>query len=229
MQTKQLVLAGALLATSALSAVAAVPVPKYGPNPNQPPQIAKPAANWQAMPGGTWASIATLPDWPGPWSYDNRMNFSGTHRTDTNHAEIHGDPSQSTRSKPRAAKISSREGLSLPSARSAADDDLGHRRGVRFRVPVRPHGHRPGKFAGPSRLHLHRTHPADAQVPFNGHSIGHWEANNTIMNIDTVAIRPDVQLFYGMPGGGKLHVGERMSQILPNKIQSSPRSKIRTS
>ena len=64
-----------------------------------------------------------------------------------------------------------------------------------------------------------RGHPKDAKPSFNGHSIGHWEANNTILVIDTVAIRPDVQLFYGMPGGGAMHATERMSQIRPDKIQ----------
>ena len=218
MQTKHLILATALLATSALSAVAAVPVPQYGPNPNQQPQIAKPVDNWQSLPGGSWASIATLPDWFGPWSYDNRMNFSGT-----------TEPIPTT---PKYTPI-----LEKIRAQAKRGEDL-----ITEVYHCHPRGVPPMMISAsgavfdfvffPGRMdivpensqirHVYtdgRTHPANAEVSFNGHSIGHWEANNTILNIDTVAIHPDVNLFYGMPGGGKLHVGERMSQILPNKLQ----------
>lgn len=210
-----LLLAGSALTSAALAASSAEPT---GPDPHPKPQLAKPAANAASLPGATWESIAKLPDWFGPWSYDNRPNQSATTEvlpTTPKYTPILANVrARATRGEDVESEVYHCHPRGVPPMMISASGAVFNFVFVPGRLDIIPEN---------SQVrHIYtdgRGHPADVKVSFNGHSIGKWEANGTILNIDTVAIHPDVQLFYGMPGGGKLTVTERMSQILPNKIQ----------
>lgn len=57
-----------------------------------------------------------------------------------------------------------------------------------------------------------RSHPADPDPSFHGHSIGHWEGNTLV--IDTIGVLPQVYLAVneavGAPNDGDMHVIEHM-------------------
>jgi hypothetical protein len=57
-----------------------------------------------------------------------------------------------------------------------------------------------------------RTHPADPDLTFNGHSIGRWEKDTLV--VDTIAILPEVYLPLGqavaLPNNGDMHIEERL-------------------
>jgi hypothetical protein len=57
-----------------------------------------------------------------------------------------------------------------------------------------------------------RSHPADPDPTFHGHSIGHWEGDTLV--VDTVAVLPETYIAVseavGVPNNGDLHVIERI-------------------
>ena len=60
-----------------------------------------------------------------------------------------------------------------------------------------------------------RKHPADPELTFYGHSIGHWEG--TTLVVDTTGVMPEVRLSIseaaGVPNNGDMHVVERMHLV----------------
>jgi hypothetical protein len=63
-----------------------------------------------------------------------------------------------------------------------------------------------------------RPHPADLDPTFEGHSIGHWEGNDLI--IDTVAISTKASLnATGAQQSDKMHITERMHEYAPGKME----------
>lgn len=66
-----------------------------------------------------------------------------------------------------------------------------------------------------------RAHPADPDLSFEGHSIGHWEGRTLV--VDTVAIEKSSEMFMGFPGGkvrsDQTHVVERMFRSSPTKFE----------
>jgi len=80
-----------------------------------------------------------------------------------------------------------------------------------------------------------RSHPADPDPSFHGHSIGHWEGNTLV--VDTVALLPQVYLAVseavGVPNNGDMHIVERLHlqgadtlyddlEISANKVLTKP-------
>ena len=65
-----------------------------------------------------------------------------------------------------------------------------------------------------------RRHPDDPDLTFNGHSIGHWEANTLV--VDTVAILPEVYLPLGqavaVPNNGDMHIEERIHLVSSDRL-----------
>jgi len=53
-----------------------------------------------------------------------------------------------------------------------------------------------------------RTHPADLDPTFNGHSIGKWTHGELV--VDTVGMKPVVEIGMGMKHSDKLHILERI-------------------
>jgi hypothetical protein len=85
-----------------------------------------------------------------------------------------------------------------------------------------------------------RTHPADPDPSFHGHSIGHWEGNTLV--VDTIALLPQAYLAVseavGVPNNGDMHIVERLHlegpdtlydelQIHANKVLNKPWSTTR--
>lgn len=66
-----------------------------------------------------------------------------------------------------------------------------------------------------------RPHPADPDLTFNGHSIGHWERDTLV--VDTVGFLPQVYLplaqAVALPNNGDMHIVERIRLVAPDKLQ----------
>ena len=65
-----------------------------------------------------------------------------------------------------------------------------------------------------------RPHPADPDPSFHGHSIGHWERANLV--VDTVALLPQVYLAVneavGVPNNGDMHIVEHLHLLDPDTL-----------
>lgn len=63
-----------------------------------------------------------------------------------------------------------------------------------------------------------RPHPEDPDLTLHGHSVGHWEGDNLV--VDTVAIAPQAYIATseaaGIPNNGDMHIVERIHLIQPN-------------
>jgi hypothetical protein len=66
-----------------------------------------------------------------------------------------------------------------------------------------------------------RGHPPDPDPTFSGHSIGHWEGTNLV--IDTIGFLPEVYIpmgqGVGIPNNGDMHVRERITLIDANTLR----------
>ena len=62
-----------------------------------------------------------------------------------------------------------------------------------------------------------RPVPKKLELSFNGFSTAHWEGDTLVA--ETVGLRPDIQMFYGMPSGDNLRLVERIRTIAPNKTE----------
>jgi hypothetical protein len=65
-----------------------------------------------------------------------------------------------------------------------------------------------------------RSHPADPDPSFHGHSIGHWQGNTLV--IDTIALLPQAYLAVneavGVPNNGDMHIIERLHLEGPDTL-----------
>ena len=66
-----------------------------------------------------------------------------------------------------------------------------------------------------------RSHPADPDPTFHGHSIGHWEGQTLV--VDTVAILPETYIAFseavGIPNNGDMHIVERIHLVGPDTLR----------
>jgi len=66
-----------------------------------------------------------------------------------------------------------------------------------------------------------RSHPADPDPTFHGHSIGHWEGQTLI--VDTVGILPETYIApseaVGLPNNGDMHIVERIHLVGPDTLR----------
>jgi hypothetical protein len=66
-----------------------------------------------------------------------------------------------------------------------------------------------------------RTHPADPDPSFHGHSIGHWERDTLV--VDTVGVLPETYIAVsesvGIPNGGDLRVIEHIHLVAPDTLR----------
>ena len=65
-----------------------------------------------------------------------------------------------------------------------------------------------------------RSHPADPDPTFHGHSIGHWEGQTLV--VDTVGILPETYIAssesVGVPNNGDMHIVERIHLVGPDTM-----------
>ena len=183
-------------------------------NRKPPVRIAAPAPAAKPT-SADWEAMAKLPEWSGWWAFDNARNeaVSGEFIPLTPRyqdymkvlykiRDVGGDsPSDVYHCRPRGA----------PQMMKAA--------GAGFFVVYTP-----GKVTmDPNNSQVRRfytdgrPHPKNVELSFNGHSTAKWEGDTLIA--DTVGMRPDIQMFYGMPAGDNLHMVERIHTIGPDKME----------
>jgi hypothetical protein len=167
-----------------------------------------------------WAALASLPDWSGVWTPDQRGQ----------NAEISRNPTPWT---PKAAE---------QVKRLVAEETAGRPKGL-F-VDCLPEGmpswmlvthnalefdFTPGRVtilgeSDGSRLRRiytdGRPHPADPDPTFHGHSIGHWEGGTLV--VDTIGVLPETYIAIseavGLPNNGDLHVIEHIHLAGPDTL-----------
>jgi hypothetical protein len=62
-----------------------------------------------------------------------------------------------------------------------------------------------------------RQHPADPDPTFQGHSIGHWEADTLV--VDTVGFVPNTEITLGIGHSDQMRIVERMRRLDANHLQ----------
>jgi hypothetical protein len=66
-----------------------------------------------------------------------------------------------------------------------------------------------------------RSHPADPDPSFHGHSVGHWEGDSLV--VDTVGVLPETYIAVseavGIPNDGDMHILEHIHLAAPDKLQ----------
>jgi len=170
-----------------------------------------------------WADLAQLPDWSGVWT----PNVSDQERRET------ADPIPWNRK--AAAEIADLE----------AQERAGNPKGL-F-VDCLPEGmpswllitHNAMEFLfTPGRVTIlgemdgnrlrriytdGRSHPADPDPSFHGHSIGHWDGQTLV--VDTVGILPETYIApseaVGLPNNGDMHIVERIHLSGPDRLEDN--------
>jgi hypothetical protein len=159
-----------------------------------------------------WAALGRLPDWGGLWVPDRR---------DPTHPFGTGDPPWNAQAARQIDALKAAEKAGRP--HNVYIDCLPEGmpsfvimtlNAVEFlftpgRVTIL------GEFDGNRLRRIYtdgRPHPADPDLTFNGHSIGHWEGDTLV--VDTVAILPQTFLPVGqavaLPNNGDMHIVERI-------------------
>ena len=67
-----------------------------------------------------------------------------------------------------------------------------------------------------------RGHPDHLRASYSGHSIGHWEkdeAGKDMLVIDTIGMPAGIDMFYGFPAGGPMHVVEHLKLLSADKME----------
>ena len=185
-------------------------------------------ADKSRLPGGSWASIAKLPDWSGNW-ITSRESGAEVVKRNLNPAY----PGAPRLTPPYEKKLHSASGTLEP----GKDADLVEDNALQ----CLPHG-MPLMMAVPSAIGFEflftpgrvtilneegevrriytdgRQHDADADATFSGESIGHWEGQTLV--VDTVAIKPKAMLMvFVVQGSGKTHVLERIRLTAKNALE----------
>ncbi len=169
-----------------------------------------------------WADLAKLPDWSGTWVPNLRLQT----------AEISKNPAPwNTNAAEQIAKMN-------------AEEKAGRSAGGLF-VNCLPEGmptwmlitHNALEFLfTPGRVTIlgesdgnrlrriytdGRPHPADPDLTFHGHSIGHWEGQTLV--VDTLGVLPQSYIAItetvGIPNNGDMHIMERMHLSASDTLQ----------
>ena len=170
------------------------------------------AADSNALPGGTWASIAKLPDFSGVWEMTfGRGAFPGRQQI----------------------SLTPKFDAMLKAYQAAAPEDTPASNCVPPGMPGimgQPYPieilYTPGQVtivieAYMQVRHIHtdgRKHPDDPDLTFNGHSIGHWEGDTLV--VDSVGFTTDTPLeaMIGARHSDKMHIVERFHLADPNML-----------
>jgi hypothetical protein len=174
------------------------------------------AADASKLPGGTWASIAQLPDMNGVWEM------------------IFGGGGAGLGAAPREISLTPKYEAMLKAYHANPPHDTPQANCVPPGMPGimgQPYPieilYTPGMVTVIAEAYMQvrhiytdgRKHPDDPDLTFNGHSIGHWEGDTLV--VDSVGFSPDTPL--GMNMGtrhsDKMHIVERFHLKDPKTLE----------
>jgi hypothetical protein len=176
------------------------------------------AADPNKLPGGTWAAIAQLPDFNGVWE----MTFGGR--------------SGGGRGAPQPISLTPKYEAILKAFQANPPHDTQSANCVPPGMPGimgEPYPieilYTPGMVTVIAEAfmqvrHIYtdgRSHPDDPDLTFNGHSIGHWEADTLV--VDSVGFSKDTPLGMNMgtQHSEKMHIVERFHLKDPKTLEIS--------
>lgn len=161
------------------------------------------AADASKLPGGTWASIAQLPDFNGVWEmtfgrggFGAQQQFTLTPKYQATMKEFQTNP-------PHDSPMANCVPPGMPGTM-----------GQPYPIEIL---YTPGMVTVIAEAfmqvrHIYtdgRGHPDDPDLTYNGHSIGHWEGDTLV--VDSVGFSPDTPLGMnmGVRHSDKMHIVER--------------------
>ncbi len=168
--------------------------------------------------GGSWVSIAKLPDWSGNW-ITSRESAAEVLKMNLNPAYPNAPRLTPTYETQQRQRGSAAQGKDTSLITDNALQCLPHGMPLMMALPS-PIGYEflftPGRVTilneegETRRIYTDgRRHDVDADATFSGESIGHWEGETLV--VDTVAIKPKAMLMlFVVQGSGKTHVLERI-------------------
>lgn len=170
-----------------------------------------------SLPGGTWQSIAKLPDWGGLWEPTFGGSVTAGRPEAPSLTPAYKAKFDAYRAAQKAGKIQD-----LPAANCVPPGMPG--------IMGEPYPYEflftPGKITIIAEAYEQwrqiftdgRGHPKDPDPTYNGHSIGHWDGDTLV--VDTVGFVSDTPLgSYAAQHSDKMHIVERMHTIAPNMME----------
>jgi len=158
------------------------------------------------------ASLSSLPDWSGIWTYDFGPPGAAPELMPTSAAELKKLLDLEAKNEEPATEAANCLPPGMPTIMFMPYD-------VEFLFT-------PGRVTIIQEAYMQvrrvftdgRGHPADVDPTFNGHSIGHWEGDTLV--IDTVGLGHRTPLgFNRLYHGPQLHVVERIHLTAPDKME----------
>lgn len=169
------------------------------------------AADASKMPGGTWATIAQLPDMDGVWEmtfgrgagFGRPEPFSLTPKYEAMRKEYLANPPHDT---PQANCVPP----GMPEIMNQP-----------YPIEIL---YTPGMVTVIAEAYMQvrhiytdgRPHPDDPDLTFNGNSIGHWEGDTLV--VDSVGFTPATSLGRGVQHSDKMHIVERFHLQDPDTL-----------
>ena len=179
-----------------------------------------PALNWTSLPGGTWASMALLPDWQGVWQ---PFRVPGEAGAPTTRTPVKLKPSVQVKFD-IIKKIDETGGdkptRNLHCVTRGFPGDMGSAE------TTMQFGYTPGQIMmtfvdGGVVRHIYtdgRPHIGkdDLIDTFQGDSIGHWDGNTLV--VDTIGLDPGNEFISGFAQGANSHGVERIALAEPDVL-----------
>jgi hypothetical protein len=190
-----------------------------GADKSAPQEAAKepaaPAPAASTIPGNSYASLAMLPDFSGPWTLDTSKDAAHSN-----------DPVPFAA--PYAAKLAKvrqivASGKPVPSVQSRCVPNgmptMMYIQGAAYQFLLTP-----GRFTVITDTHDvrraftdGREHTSDPDNSYGGEGVAHWEG--TTLVVDTLGLLPELPIVPGVAGAGKVHVVERIHLVSDDKLQ----------
>jgi hypothetical protein len=171
------------------------------------------AADASKLPGGTWASIAQLPDLNGVWE----MTFGGAARSGRTTGAGDFGPPQAFSLTPSYAAMQKEYQANPPHDSPMANCVPPGMPGIMTQPYPVEILYTPGMVTVIAEAfmqvrHIYtdgRSHPDDPDLTYNGNSIGHWEGDTLV--VDSVGFAKDTPLGMnvGVKHSDKMHIVER--------------------
>jgi hypothetical protein len=164
------------------------------------------------LPGGTYASIAKLPDLSGPWLIErNTGEFPASPPLKPDYAKQYAGALAKLKAQGKPlAPIDRCAPYALPMSMQHNVFEMLMKPG-QILIPVE---------ANSTVRHIYtdgRAIPDDPDLKYQGSSVGHWDGDTLI--VDTVGFLPNTWLAPGLRHSAKLHIEERMRLAGRNTLQ----------